>query len=208
MDTPARAIDLKAELKPLLKPSAKTPQVVDVPAMQFLMLDGEGDPNTPETFPVSVGALYSIAYTLKFAIKKQLQIDYPVMGLEGRWWMADGRDFTLTDRTGWRWTLMLVQPEVVTAEWVQRAVEEAHRKKPLPPLPTLRLERFEEGLCAQIMHHGPYSDEQPTIDALHRYIAEQRYAMRDKHHELYLTDPLRTTPANMRTIIRQPIRKG
>lgn len=208
MVTPARTIDLKAELKALLKPSAKTPQVVDVPAMQFLMLDGAGDPNTAETYPESVGALYSIAYTLKFAIKKELQIDYPVMGLEGQWWMADGQEFTLDERSGWRWTLMIVQPEVVTAEWVQRAVEETRRKKPLPALPTLRLERLEEGLCAQIMHHGPYSAEQPTINALHQYIHDQGYVMRDKHHELYLTDPARTAPDNMRTIIRQPIRKG
>lgn len=200
MDT----LDLRKQYSALYKPSAKVPQLVDVPNLPFLMVDGEGDPNQ-SPFQEAVGALYSSAYTLKFAIKKTHAVDYPVMALEALWWVADGEPFSFTERTGWRWTAMIMQPEFVTADEVATAVAAAAKKKPNPALARLRLECFAEGRAAQIMHLGPYADEPATIDRLHGWVAEQGLAMRGKHHEIYLSDPERTAPDNMRTILRQPV---
>ena len=197
-------LDLKKELAWLYKPSAKKPEIVDVPEFAFLMIDGEGDPNSAE-FQESVGALYSAAYTLKFAIKKARAIDYPVMALEALWWVAEGAPFSFTEREGWRWTAMILVPDVVTAENVTAALEEAGRKKPSAALTRLRFEHFAEGRAAQIMHIGPYSAEPATIEALHQFVADQGLQLRDKHHEVYLSDPSRTAPERMKTILRHPV---
>ena len=197
-------LDLKKELAWLYKPSAKKPEIVDVPEFAFLMIDGEGDPNSAE-FQESVGALYSAAYTLKFAIKKARAIDYSVMALEALWWVAEGSPFSFTEREGWRWTAMIMVPDVVTTAEVTSALEEAGRKKPSAALTRLRFDRFAEGRAAQIMHIGPYSAEPPTIEALHQFVADQGLQLRDKHHEVYLSDPSRTAPERMKTILRHPV---
>lgn len=198
-------IDFKKELKYLYNPSKKECAVVDVPAMQFLMVDGEGDPNTAESYKEAVGALYSVSYTLKFMIKKGPQaVDYGVMPLEGLWWVEDMNLFSVEDKSAWQWTSMIMQPEFVTGDLFEEAREQVEKKKGLAGLGRLRLEEFEEGRAAQIMHIGPYADEAPTIKGLHAFIGEQGGSLEGKHHEIYLSDPGRTAPEKLKTVIRQP----
>jgi len=133
-------LDLKKDLKHLYSPSAKAVEIVDVPPMRFLMIDGTGDPNTVPEYKEAVGALYSVAYTLKFAIKKRENVDYPVMSLEGLWWVDDYTQFSYTERSNWRWTMMIMQPEIVTEAAFQQAVEDVRKKKNPPLLDKLRFE--------------------------------------------------------------------
>lgn len=200
-------IDLKKEMKQLYQPGTGGFEVVDVPAMNFLMIDGHGDPNVAPEYRDAVEALYSLAYTLKFTVKKELGIDYGVMPLEGLWWAADMQAFTARDKSAWDWTMMIMQPEWVTGDMVQSARNQLTRKKKLPALPGCRLERYHEGRSVQIMHVGPYDAEGPTIEKMHRsFFPENGYAPDGKHHEIYLSDPGRTSPEKLRTIVRQPVR--
>jgi hypothetical protein len=197
-------IDLRAQLKWLYQPSAKEPREVAVPPLHFLMIDGEGDPNTAP-FAEAVAALYATAYTLKFMVRNGSQaIDYPVMPLEGLWWTTDGPPATLDRRENWRWTAMIMQPEYVTPELVERARAEVFRKKGLSAVERVRFEPFDEGLAAQIMHRGPFADEPATLAKLHAFITGRGRRLRGKHHEIYLSDPLRTAPEKLKTVLRQP----
>ena len=198
-------LDLKKDLKHLYNPSPKAVEIVDVPEMCFLMIDGAGDPNTASEYKEAVGALYSVAYTLKFAIKKGENVDYPVMALEGLWWVEDLTQFSYTERSNWRWTMMIMQPEIVTDAAFQQALEQVRKKKNPPLLERMRFETYHEGLAAQIMHIGPYADEMPTVARLHDTIVEKGYQLRGKHHEIYLGDPNRSAPEKLKTILRQPI---
>lgn len=199
-------IDYKKELKPLYNsPTGKVVEVV-VPQLQFLMVDGEGDPNTAPAYAEAVEALYTLSYTLKFMVKKgAAAIDYGVMPLEGLWWADDMSAFTVERKGDWKWTMMIMQPNLVTAEMVEQATVEAQKKKSLAALPLVRFETFEEGLCAQIMHLGPFSEEGPTIEKLHHYIESSGHALSGKHHEIYLSDIRKADPAKWKTIIRQPM---
>ena len=198
-------VDLKQTLKHLYGPSARAASVVDVPAMTFLMVDGKGDPNTSREYAEAIEALYSVAYTLKFMIKLGPNpVDYSVMPLESLWWSDDVNDFFTGNKDNWQWTAMIMQPEHVTRELFEEAVQQAERKKQLPALRKLRLEEFREGPSAQIMYVGPYSAEGPTIASLHDAITEKGYELSGKHHEIYLGDPRRTAPDKLRTVIRQP----
>ena len=195
-------IDLLKDKKDLYHPSAK-PAIIDVPVMQFLMIDGQGAPGS-QLYQEVVSSLYQMSYSLKFAIKKQLEIDYGVMPLEGLWWALDWNAFTADQRDQWQWTVMIAQPEWVTAE----RVEEARRqviKKGSQRAEQIRFESFHEGLCAQVMHTGPYSAEAPVIAALHAFITAQGYRLEGKHHEIYLGDPNRTAPERLKTVLRQPV---
>jgi hypothetical protein len=200
-------LDLKKTLKYLYEPSANAFSVVDVPPMNFIMVDGHGNPNTSTEYPESLQALYTAAYTLKFMIKKELSVDFPVMAAEGLWWMDDMREFSLARKDDWKWTMMIMQPEIVTSQLFAQAVDEATKKKGQPALLQLRLERFHEGLVTQIMYYGPYANEGPTIARLHQSIEESGHIRFGKHHEIYLGDPRRTAPEKLRTVIRQPMRK-
>lgn len=198
-------IDLKKELKHLYRPSAKAVVQVQVPAFQFLMIDGEGDPNTSREYAQAVEALFSVSYTAKFMLKKRPQgIDYAVMPLEGLWWAHDMAAFATNDRSKWKWTMMIMQPDFVEAELIEAAIAEVKRKKSVAAVDALRLESFEEGLCAQVLHVGPFTEEGPTIRRLHDFI-EAKSELRGKHHEIYLSDIRRGNPANWKTIIRQPM---
>lgn len=200
-------IDLKKELKELYSASARDAVVVDVPAMNFLMVDGDGDPNTSPEYVSAIQALYSVSYVLKFMIKKGSDaIDYTVMPLEGLWWSEDPAGPGMDDKSRWRWTAMIMQPEYVTEELFRRAVTDAGKKKDLVALSRARFGSFHEGLSAQIMHIGPYGAEAPTIERLHGFIKGKGYELRDKHHEIYLSNPERTEPQKLKTIIRQPIK--
>jgi hypothetical protein len=201
-------LDLKKSLKYLYEPSAKAFSVVDVPPMNFIMIDGRGNPNTAPEYVEAMQALYSAAYTLKFKIKKELGVDYPVMAAEGLWWMDDMREFSAARKDDWKWTMMIMQPEIVTAELFAQAVDEALRKKGQPALSRLRLERYHEGLATQILYFGAYADEGATIVRLHQSIKESGHVLFGKHHEIYLGDPRRTAAEKLRTVIRQPMRKA
>jgi hypothetical protein len=200
-------LDLKKNLKYLYEPSAKVFSIVDVPLMNFIMIDGHGDPNTSPEYTESLQALYTAAYTLKFKVKKELEVDFPVMAAEGLWWMDDMREFSQSRKDDWKWTMMIMQPEIITLQLFAQAVDEALEKKGLPALSRLRLERYNEGLAAQIMYFGPYANEGPTIARLHQFIEESGHVRFGKHHEIYLGDPRRTAPEKLRTVIRQPMRK-
>lgn len=199
-------VDFKKQLRPLYNPSAKNVVVVDVPDMQFLLVDGTGNPNTSQEYQAAVEALYGVAYALKFLIKKELTLDYAVMPLEGLWWVPDMREFSVDRKESWLWTMMIMQPQEVTATLLERALAQVQHKKASPALAKMRLEQFHEGLAAQIMHLGPFAAEGPTIARLHAFIREQDYAfdgIQQKHHEIYLSDPRRAAPEKMRTVIRQ-----
>ncbi len=199
-------IDFKKEFKHLYNPSSKEPAIVDVPEMNFLMVDGEGDPNTAQEYKDAVEALYSVSYALKFMIKKsEVAVDYGVMPLEGLWWADDMTQFSVENKDIWKWTSMIMQPKYATKELFNKATEQVEKKKNLPALLKIRFESFNEGLSAQIMHIGPYSVEGPTIERLHDFIKEKGYELRGKHHEIYLADPRRSAPEKMKTVLRQPV---
>lgn len=200
-------IDLKKKFKTLYNPSAKEAAIVDVPEMNFVMIDGTGDPNTSVDFQQSAEALYGISYTLKFMVKKgHTAIDYTVMPLEGLWYADDMAAFREGNRDQWKWTLMIMQPEYVTEDLFSGALAQAGKKKDLPALPGVRFESLHEGLSAQIMHIGPYSAEAPTVEKLHEFIKGKGYGFAGKHHEIYLNDPRRSAPEKIKTVIRQPIK--
>ena len=200
-------MDFKEQFRRLYSPSAKACEIVDVPEMSFLMIDGGGDPNTSREYIESIVALYSVSYTLKFTLKKSGGPDFRVMPLEGLWWVEGAAQFGFEDKSLWNWTSMITQPDFVTPEIVASAVQQARERKELPALAKMRFERFREGPAAQTMHVGPYAAEQPTIEKLHAFIAAEGYEPAGRHHEIYLGDPRRSAPEKLRTIVRQPVRR-
>jgi hypothetical protein len=197
-------IDLKKELKSLYNPSSKEITTIDVPAMNFLLIDGEGAP-TSSQFIEAVEALFSVSYTLKFIIKKGKGVDYGVMPLEGLWWVDDMTKFNADQKDEWKWTAMIMQPKYVDASDVTLAVEQVKKKKKLVALPKVRFESFKEGNAAQIMYVGPFSAEGPTITKIHAYIENSGHTLSGKHHEIYLNNPATTAPEKLKTILRQPM---
>jgi hypothetical protein len=209
MNSALQKIDYKKDLKTFYKPSAKMPEIVDVPAFQFLMIDGRGTTESAE-FKSAIQALFGVSFKAKFLVKKQKSFDYVVMPLEGLWWADDMQDFVRGDKEQWKWTLMIFQPDVVDREIFDEAVREAARKEDSKALHALRLESYEEGLSAQIMHIGPFSEEHKNILKLHDSIREQggRFdGKRQKHHEIYLSDFRKVDPQKMKTVLRQPFIK-
>jgi len=199
--------DYKKELKYLYNASAKKVEIVEVPYMNFIMIDGEGDPNTSPAFQNAVEALFAISYTLKFMIKKGTEeVDYGVMPLEGVWWAEDMSEFSLENKDNWKWTLMIMQPEYVTEKLFDESIKQVKKKKNLAALPKVRFESFSEGKAAQIMHIGPFSEEESTIEKVHNFIKENGFKLTGKHHEIYLSDIRKAAPENWKTIIRQPIK--
>lgn len=200
-----KKIDLKKELKHLYLPSAKEVVQVEVPMMNYLMVDGEGDPNTSQSFSDAVEALFAVSYAVKFMIKKgQLGIDYGVMPLEGLWWADDMSAFSTEDKSGWKWTLMIMQPEFVTKELIETMISEVRKKKNPAAISGIRFEALSEGMCAQILHVGPFSEEGPTVKKVHDYI-DARGSRTGKHHEIYLSDIRKADPSKWKTVIRQPM---
>jgi hypothetical protein len=199
-------IDLKIQLKHLYNPSAKKVEIVTVPQMNFLMIDGMGDPNTSKAYGGAIEALYPVAYTLKFMVKNgKMCIDYGVMPLETLWWADDMSAFITGNKDAWEWTVMIMQPEFITQEMVQQAIEDVGRKKKTVSLPLIRFEAFEEGKAAQTLYIGPFSEAGPTIEKVHSLIEDNGSQRTGKHHEIYLSDPRRAVPEKWRTIVRQPM---
>lgn len=199
-----RKIDFKRELREFYT-ATRTPKIVRVPELSFLMIDGHGDPNTSAEYRDAVSALFSVSYAARFALKGHDVLDYSVMPLEGLWWTGDMSTFSVDDKSAWDWTAMILQPNEVTADVLVAATAKAAAKVPASALDRLRLESVTEGLAAQVLHLGPYSAEGPTIAALHEFIADQGHSLTGKHHEIYLGDPRRSAPEKLKTIIRQPM---
>ncbi len=205
-------LDLRKQYKHLYAPSAKKVELVDVPELKFLMIDGRIEPGeapgTSPAFGEAMGALYSVAYTLKFAskLRKEDPIDYPVMALEGLWWVEDGR-FDINVKDNWFYTLMILQPDLITEEMFGQAIAQAAKKRPNPALARVRLAAFCEGRCVQIMHLGPYATEPATLEKMHAWAAEQGYRLAGKHHEIYMGDPRRADPEKLKTVLRHGVER-
>jgi hypothetical protein len=210
-------LDLRKQYKHLYQPSAKKVELVDMPGLQFVMLDGaieKGyEPSTSPGFQAATQTLYGIAYTLKFMLKKRASnpVEYPVMTLEGLWWVEDGI-FDISVKDNWYYTLMIMQPEVITPEVFAEGLEQLRRKRgESPGFDKLRLDTFQEGLCVQTMHVGPYATEPATLAGMQAYMKEN--GLRDlvglggKHHEIYLGDPRVAAPEKLKTVLRHPVEK-
>lgn len=212
-----KTLDLKKQLKYLYLPSAKKVEAVQVPRLQFAMIDGaiekDAEPGTSSAFQEAMQALYGIAYTLKFMLKKRKThaVDYPVMALEGLWWVEDGV-FDITVKDNWFYTMMILQPDVITPDVFEEGVEQVRKKRgDTPAMARLRLASFEEGLCVQVMHIGPYATEPATVERMRAFAAENGYVdcvgRGGRHHEIYMGDPRRADPAKLKTVLRHPVEK-
>ena len=200
-------IDYKKTFKSLYSPPKKDFVVIEVPMMQFLMVDGHGDPNTAQSYKDGLAALYAVAYKIKFNSKKSGK-DYVVPPLEGLWW-AENMDLfsTQRDKSTWDWTMMIMQPEWITKDMVAQSISQV-QDKDLAALSLVRLESYDEGTAAQILHIGSYDDEGPTLLRLHQsWIPDHGFVENGKHHEIYLSDPRRTASEKLKTVLRQPIRE-
>ena len=202
--------DYKKEYKDLYLPKNK-PAMIDVPVMNFIMIDGEGDPSNTE-YQLAVGALYALTFTIKMSkmsgSQPQGYFEYVVPPLEGLWWISGG-NFDLEIRENWLWTSMIRQPEFVTGEVFEWACEECSRKKPELDLGKARIETFAEGLCVQMMHIGPYANEPESVALMRTFMSESNLVdetgSERKHHEIYLSDPRKTALEKLRTVLRHPV---
>lgn len=203
---PVTKVDLKKELDSYRARHGKF-RVLDVPPAQYLMIDGQGDPNTAQEYTDALAALYPVAYKLKFASKTELDRDYVVMPLEALWWAADMEAFTAArDKSAWHWTVMILVPDWITTNWYDAVVAAAGRKDPPAYLDKVRLETLREGRCVQTLHIGSYDDEAPVLAEMHHaFIPRAGLQLAGRHHEIYLSDPRRMPPAKLRTILRQPV---
>lgn len=202
-------VDFKKTLKHLYLPPAKDFSQVEVPAMQFVMVDGAGDPNTSPVYRQALEWLYSVSYGLKFASKLTLKRDYAVPPLEGLWWAEDMDTFLTREKDKWSWTMMIMVPDWIDRAMFDAAVTKAAGKLGAEPPASLRLEAFDEGLSVQIMHVGSYDAEGPTIARLHgEYLPANGLSENGHHHEIYIGDPRRTAPEKLKTVLRQPVRRA
>ncbi len=200
--------DFKKTMKEFFAPSTDDFSIIDVPALNFLMIDGKGRPGTGEVYQQALEALYAVAYKLKFMSKAALGKDYVVPPLQALWWADDMDTFVRREKDAWKWTVMIMQPDWITPDMFTEAVAAVEKKKNPAALQKLRLEHFREGLCVQIMHVGSYDDEGPTIERLHQqYLPEHGLLENGRHHEIYLADPRKTPPEKLKTILRQPVRR-
>jgi hypothetical protein len=198
-------LDLKKKLQHLYRASAKEPVEIEVPALRFLMVHGVGAPGSP-LYAEAIEALYAVSYTAKFMVKKGPDpLDYAVIPPEGLWWADDMSAFITGAKDDWKWTMMILQPEIVSDAIIETAISTARTKKKLPVVDRLRLEEFTEGRCAQILHVGPFSEEGPTVQRLHNFINAQS-SPTGKHHEIYLSDIRRAAPEKWKTILHQPMK--
>lgn len=209
-----KSLDYKKEFKDLYLPPGN-PVLITVPPMHFIMMDGTGDPNGNQGFQQAVELLYGLSFTIKMSKMKNKQpegyFDYVVPPLEGLWW-NEGGGFSLEKRDTWRWTLMIRQPGFVTRGVFAWAIQELAAKKPDLPVEKARFEEFDEGLCVQIMHLGPYSTEPETMVKIEDFIRshglKDRLGSGGKHHEIYLADPRRSKPEKLKTVLRHPVEKA
>jgi len=185
-------------------------RVVQVPPLQYLMVNGHGDPNTAQVYAEAIAALYLVAYRLKFASRQHFDRDYVVPPLEALWWAPTMDAFTSArDKSRWDWTAMIMVPDWISSQMFDDALDQAAAKEPLAGLDRLRLQTLHEGSCVQTLHVGAYDDEDVVLAELHDdFIPSAGLRMTGKHHEIYLSDPRRVEPSKLRTILRQPVEKA
>lgn len=199
-------IDVRKTNKPLYHPPVGAFVAVEVPGMQFVKVDGAGDPNTAPAYRSAIEWLYAVSYAMKFAARQSVGKDYVVPPLEGLWWADDPNSFLLRAKDRWHWTMMIMAPDFITCTMFDDARAKAARKLGLPP-ESLRLEPYAEGLSLQTLHIGSYDEEGPVLWRLHHEVMPARgVVFNGPHHEIYLSDPRRTAPAKLRTILRQPVK--
>lgn len=201
-------VDFKKEFDYLYKPSSKEFSVVAVPPLKYLMVDGEGDPNTSADYAAAIEALYSVSYTLKFMSKNELGQDYVVPPLESLWWADDMSAYAKGHKESWKWTAMIMVPVWITKAMVKVAVRKVEEKKENAKLSELRQETLKEGRSVQILHIGPYDKEAPMLKKMHNeFMPANGLTFNGKHHEIYLSDPRKVTAEKLRTVVRQPVKK-
>ena len=199
-------IDFKKELKDIYSPKPGQFTLVEIPAMQYLMVDGVGDPNKVLEYQQAVESLFSVSYTLKFHSKKVLSRDYVVPPLEGLWWSNNYEDFITRRKDNWSWTMMIMVPDWLGHDEVDEAIRTVRANKPSIEVDSLRLDTLHEGLSVQIMHIGSYDDEAPTLRKLHDvWLPQNGLKERLKHHEIYIGDPRKIEPSKLKTVLRQPV---
>ena len=197
-------IDLKKRYRDLFS-ARRTPRLVEVPRLSYFMIDGQGPP-AGEAFQTAIQALYSTAYTLKFALKAAGRTDFVAPPLEALWWSADPRAFEENRRGVWHWTLMLMLPEHVGNADLQAALATLERKrKRAQAHDQIRLATLEEGRAVQALYVGPYDDMGPAVDQLRAFADSHGYRQVGRHHDIYLSDPNRTAPEKLKTILRRPV---
>jgi len=213
-----QTLDLRKQYRSLYQPSDKKIELVEVPMLQFALIDGQIEkgsrPSDSPGFAAATEAIYGLAYTLKFMLKKRPldPVDYPVMALEGLWWVEDGV-FDIMVKDNWFFTLMILLPEIITPETFARALEQVRRKKgDSPALDKLRLDRWQEGLCVQTLHVGPYATEPETLARMQEFMRQNglrdRVGLGGKHHEIYLGDPRKSAPEKLKTVLRHPVERA
>lgn len=202
-------VDFKKDFDYLFKPSSKEFSIVKVPPLKYLMVDGEGDPNTSPEYVKAIEALYSVSYTLKFMSKNELGRDYVVPPLESLWWADDMSAFVKGKKSVWKWTAMIMVPDWITKPMVKAAMKAVSQKKENPKLAELRQETLKEGKSVQILHIGPYDKEGPMLVKLHtEFMPAKGLIFNGKHHEIYMSDPRKVAPAKLRTVVRQPVKRA
>jgi hypothetical protein len=200
-------LDLKKARNELFTAAHDEFRPIEVPEAQYLMIDGAGDPNTEPAYARALEWLYSTAYAIKFSCKAEGR-DFVVAPLEGRWWADDPTSFVERRKSEWSWTMMIMVPDFVSDRHFEPAVRKAAAKLGEPPA-DLRLEAWREGLALQALHIGSYDEEGPLLARLHEEIMPASgYAFNGHHHEIYLGDPRKIAPAKLKTILRQPVRRG
>jgi hypothetical protein len=200
--------DVKRALKACYAPKNTDWELVDVPELRYLAVDGHGDPNTATAYRHAVEALYAVAYTVKFTSRRELGEDFVVGPLEGLWWADDMDDFLARRKDNWRWRMLVNVPGWITDPMIEEARTAALAKKDRPALGDVRPETLREGTSAQVLHIGSYDDETPVLTRLHRdYLPAHGLREAGLHHEIYLSDPRRTAPARLRTVLRQPVER-
>ncbi len=200
-------LDLKKKFPKLYNPSAKSPVILAIPPMKFFMIDGKGNPNTAQEYKDAVETLYNVSYMLKMKVVKVKSNtrDYTVPPLEGLWYMDDMNKFKADNKEEWKWTMMIRIPDHVSDSEIAKGLELTKKLKDPPLFDKLRVEDYDEGTVVQILYFGAYSEEHDTIVSLHTYAKEHNYQLRGHHHEIYLSDPRRTKPERLKTVLRQPI---
>ncbi len=205
-------IDFKKQNKGWYRPSTNVIEIVDIPDLPFLMIDGKHYSQKSATFQPAIEALFGMAYTMRFLFKNEVHkpegyYEYVIPPLEGLWWMHSGNPhFDAEQWEDWRWTLMIRQPEFFDADMIEEAREILRKKKNPSELPNLRYERYAEGKSVQTMHIGPYHEEGPTIQKMHDFVAEKGLELHGKHHEIYIGDVRRAAPERLKTVLRHPVR--
>ena len=208
------AFDFKKEYKEFYMPKNK-PEIVNVPKANYIAMKGKGDPNEESgAYQQAISVLYAIAYTLKMSYKTDYKIDgffeYVVPPLEGFWWQdgVDGVDYT--DKSAFNWISVIRLPDFVTEADFKWAVEVATKKKKMDCSGAEYLQ-IEEGLCVQIMHHGPFDNEPATVALMDAYLDQNGYANDFSegrlHHEIYLSDARKVEPEKWKTVIRHPVKR-